>query len=41
LSVFSISITHVKPILAPSYVFYPETREEDQIKSAKERYGLN
>ncbi len=41
LSVFSISVTQVKPILAPSYVFYPETTtDEDQIKAAKERYGL-
>ena len=35
-----IHVDRVKPILAPSYLFFPETREEDQIKSAKQTYGV-
>ena len=35
-----IHIHFAKPILAPSYLFFPETKEEDQVASAKNRYGL-
>ncbi len=30
-----------KPILAPRYLLYPDTKEQDQIKSAIKAYGLN
>lgn len=35
-----ITITEVKPIVAPKYVLYPETTENEQIESAKKRYGI-
>lgn len=35
-----IRVTETKPILAPSYLFYPETTEADQIRKAKIAYGL-
>lgn len=38
--IFSISLKTVKPILAPSYIFYPETSEEDQIANAMRTYGV-
>ncbi len=40
-SIFKISIERVKPIIAPKYILYPETTEEDQIKSAKRSYGFS
>ena len=39
-SIISISIEKVKPILAPKYILYPETTEEEQIASAKKAYKL-
>ncbi len=30
----------VKPIIAPSYILYPETTEKEQIASAKKAYGI-
>ena len=40
-SITKIDIESTKPILAPSYVFYPEsTNETQQIESAKKAYGL-
>ena len=39
-TIISIKIEQVKPILAPSYLFYPETTEEKQINSAKRTYGF-
>jgi len=35
-----ITIAQVKPIVAPSYIFYPDTTEEQQIESAKKAYGF-
>ena len=35
-----IEVQSVKPILAPSYQLFPDTKEADQIESAKRRYGL-
>lgn len=35
-----ITIEQVKPIIAPKYLLYPETTEEDQIQAAKNQYGL-
>ena len=37
-AVIEVTITHVSRIVAPSYFFFPETKEEDQIASAKELY---
>ena len=39
-SIFKISIESTKPIIAPKYMLYPETTEEDQIASAKRVYGI-
>ncbi|MFY0599667.1 MAG: pyridoxamine 5'-phosphate oxidase family protein [Cyclobacteriaceae bacterium] len=39
-SVIKIHIKKIKPIIAPKYLIYPETTEEQQIKSAKKTYGL-
>ena len=39
--IFAVTTDLVKPILAPSYVLYPEkTTEEAQIASARRTYGL-
>ncbi len=35
-----IKIQSAKPILAPSYQFFPETKEEDQVAVAKKQYGI-
>ncbi len=40
LSIIKIVPTRVKRILAPSYQFYPETMEEDQVESAKRVYNM-
>ena len=40
-SITKIKVNQVKQILAPSYVFYPDTSEKGQIESAKKAYGLN
>ncbi|MEL6988775.1 MAG: pyridoxamine 5'-phosphate oxidase family protein [Bacteroidota bacterium] len=39
-TIIQIYIEKVKPILAPSYVFFPETKEEDQIEQARKAYGF-
>ena len=39
-TITEISIDQVKPIVAPSYILYPETTEEEQIESAKKAYSL-
>lgn len=39
-SIISISVDRVKPIVAPRYVFYPETTEVEQIENAKQVYGF-
>lgn len=39
-SIIVISIISVKAIIAPKYIFYPETTEEEQIESAKKTYGF-
>ena len=38
LSVISMEIESVKPIMAPSYLFYPETKEAVKIEEAKRDY---
>jgi predicted pyridoxine 5'-phosphate oxidase superfamily flavin-nucleotide-binding protein len=39
-TITKISIEKVKPIFAPRYLIYPETKEIDQIESAKKAYNL-
>ena len=40
-SVTEISIQESKAIIAPKYLLYPETTEEEQIASAKRMYGID
>ncbi len=39
-TITEIIIEHVKPIIAPKYVLYPETTEKEQIENAKKAYSL-
>ncbi len=39
-SIIKITVEYTKPIIAPRYLFYPETTEEEQVKSARKSYGL-
>lgn len=39
-SITRIIIEHMKPIIAPRYILYPETTEAQQIESAKSSYNL-
>lgn len=39
-SIIAIHIEHAKPIIAPKYILYPETTEEQQIEEAKRVYKL-
>ena len=39
-SITQIEIQRVKPIIAPKYILYPETTEEQQIASALDTYGV-
>lgn len=39
-SIFKVTVESAKPIIAPKYMLYPETTEEEQIASAKKVYGL-
>lgn len=39
-TVTKINIENLKPIIAPRYLLYPETTENEQIKSAKKAYGI-
>ena len=39
-TITKIDIRQVKPIIAPSYILYPETTENDQIESSKRAYGI-
>lgn len=38
--IFSLNIERVKPILAPSYILFPETTEDRQIENALRAYGV-
>ena len=40
-TVFKVLATQVKPIIAPSYILYPETTEQQQIASSMKSYGLH
>mgnify|MGYP000630967453 CR=1 FL=1 len=39
-TITQITVKQVKPIIAPKYILYPETTEEEQIESAKKIYGI-
>ena len=39
-TITKITIGHVKQIIAPKYILYPETTEKEQIESAKKAYGI-
>lgn len=39
-SITEITVKSIKRIIAPKYILYPETTEEDQIESAKKMYGF-
>ena len=39
-SLLWIDVKHIKPILAPSYVMYPDTKQEEMVKQAMDRYGV-
>jgi len=38
--IIEIVVESTKPIVAPSYLLYPETKEANQIKSALKAYGV-
>ncbi|PWG05201.1 pyridoxamine 5'-phosphate oxidase family protein [Polaribacter aquimarinus] len=39
-SITVITVMQVKPIIAPKYILFPNTTEEEQIKSAKRAYRI-
>jgi len=39
-TITKITIEQIKPIIAPKYLLYPETTEEEQVESAKKAYGI-
>lgn len=39
-TITEILVEQVKPIIAPRYLLYPETTEQQQILNAKKAYGL-
>jgi len=39
-TITEITIEHTKPIIAPKYILYPETTENEQIETAKKIYGF-
>ena len=39
-SIIEITAVAIDPIIAPSYRFYPETKEQDKIKEAMKTYGV-
>lgn len=39
-SITEITVSTVKPIIAPKYILYPSTTETEQIESAKKTYNL-
>ncbi len=39
-TITEITVEKVKPIIAPKYILYPETTEQEQVESAKKIYGL-
>ena len=39
-TITKINVHSAKPIIAPKYVLYPETTEQEQVESARKTYGL-
>lgn len=39
-SIIKININSAKQIIAPKYILYPETTENEQIINAKKTYGI-
>lgn len=39
-TITKIDVDTIKPIIAPKYLLYPETTEEEQIASARKAYGI-
>jgi len=39
-TIFMIKVESAKEIIAPKYMLYPETTEQEQIESAKKTYGI-
>ena len=39
-SITKIQIESVKPIIAPSYILYPDKKDDDRISEVKKSYGL-
>ena len=39
-TITKIKVSAAKPIIAPKYLFYPETTEAEQIENAKKTYGI-
>ena len=39
-SITKIEVNKVRPIIAPRYLLYPETTEEQQVAAAKKQYNL-
>lgn len=39
-SITQITAEQVKPIIAPKYIYFPNTTEQEQIESAKKLYGF-
>jgi len=40
-SITKINVVKTKPIIAPSYLLYPDTTEEQQILAAKKAYNIS
>ena len=38
--IIKMTVKYTKSIMAPRYFFYPETTEEEQVKSARKSYGF-
>lgn len=39
-TITEIKVRKIKPIIAPKYILYPSTTEEEQVENAKKVYGL-
>lgn len=39
-TITKVTIEKVKPIIAPSYILFPETTEDQQIGNSKKSYGI-
>ncbi len=40
INVIVVEVSKVEPIVAPSYRFFPDTAEADQVRAAMDRYGV-